>query len=80
MDSNDLFSINTHLRDIKQAIEGEKISIISFWWPFWTAGFLFTAGYLGVDPVAKVFSRWDQIMYFIGYFLMWPFILGGGLK
>ena len=46
-------------------------------WPsmvFWTAGYLFTLGYLGL--FMKVDSIWDIIISALFAYLIWPLLLG----
>lgn len=46
------------------------------WTPFWIAGFLFTLGIAGVDPLISTYKWYEQIAIWIGSYLIWPLILG----
>lgn len=44
--------------------------------PLWAAGFLFTLGYVGVDPTLSNHTFWEQVFYFVYNWFFWPLILG----
>lgn len=44
--------------------------------PFWAAGFLFTLGYVGIDPSLSNHNFWEQVFYFVFNWFLWPFVLG----
>lgn len=49
------------------------------WMPFWIAGFMFTLGYVGIDPTFYTLKLWEQIVITMVCFLVWPFTLGRSL-
>lgn len=54
-----------------------RVSFNLSWFVPWTAGFLFTLGYVGPDPLLSTGSSlWFQILVWIGSWVAWPFILG----
>lgn len=59
--------------------DDKKISIKLSWFPFWMAGFLFTVGYGGVDPLINTFPWWKQIFCWIASYILWPLLLGAKL-
>ena len=46
------------------------------WTPFWIAGFLFTLGIVGVDPLLSTYKWYEQIAIWIYSYFVWPLILG----
>lgn len=54
----------------------DKVKVNFSWFPFWAAGFLFTLGFVGTDPLLATYPWWQQIgIGFLSWFL-WPWILG----
>lgn len=46
------------------------------WLPFWAAGFMFTLGYVGIDPLMSTYSWWYQAGIWLLSWFLWPLILG----
>ena len=46
------------------------------WMPFWVAGFLFTLGIVGVDPLLSTYKWYDQVAIWVFSYLLWPLVLG----
>ncbi len=49
------------------------------WLPFWAAGFMFTLGYVGLDPLLSTYSFWQQCGILLRSWFLWPLILGSHL-
>ena len=49
------------------------------WLPFWMAGFLFSLGYVGLDPLLGTYPLWQQVLIMVGSFVVWPLALGSHL-
>lgn len=47
------------------------------WLIFWTAGYLFTTGYLGL--ITEVGSKWDIFIRALSAYFAWPLLLGTSL-
>lgn len=65
-------------KEEKQIVKNVKVKLS--WTPFWIAGFLFTLGYVGVDPVLDTYPAWKQVLIWIGSYWLWPLILGDHLS
>ena len=54
----------------------EKGAVNFSWFPFWAAGFLFTLGTVGLDPLLSTYPIWKQVLIWLLSWFLWPFILG----
>ena len=56
--------------------KNEKSEKSFSWTPFWIAGFLFTLGIVGADPLILTYKWYEQIAIWIRSYFLWPLILG----
>ena len=54
----------------------KTINRCTSWFIPWAAGFLFTLGYAGFDPMLATYPFWKQAAIWICSWLLWPFVLG----
>jgi hypothetical protein len=61
----------------KEEKKDVKVNTHTFSWLIpWVAGFLFTLGYVGVDPLLSTYAWYIQVEIWIISYFIWPLTLG----